>query len=118
MSRALILAVLISTVAGAAIWALSPWLTGHAEPWDGDGIYYAAALAGTGFLTGLFVPKPLWALYIGSVFGQLTYLLLFLPSGPLIAVGLAFLLVWSLLFPAGAYIGARIRRGRRPAPRA
>ena len=31
------------------------------------------------------------------------YLLLFLPLSPLLAVGLALVLLWSLLFTAGAY---------------
>ncbi|WP_181295353.1 hypothetical protein [Pseudomonas sp. Q2-TVG4-2] len=113
MNRSRALAFLIAAFAGAAIWALSPWLTGHAEPWDAGGVYYTAALIGTGLLTGLIVPKPLWALYTGGVFGQFMYLLL-LPSGPLIAVGLVFLLLWSLLFPGGAYLGARVRSSRRP----
>lgn len=113
MNRSRAFAFLIAAFAGAAIWALSPWLTGHAEPWDAGGVYYTAALIGTGLLTGLIVPKPLWALYTGGVFGQFMYLLL-LPSGPLIAVGLVFLLLWSLLFPGGAYLGARVRSSRRP----
>ena len=43
----------------------------------------------------------------GVVVGQVLYLLL--PLSPLLAVGFAFLLLWSLLFLAGAYAGARLR---------
>jgi len=60
-------------------------------------------------LAGFIVPRPRWALYLGVVVGQVLYLLLFLPLSPLLAVGLAFLLLWSLLFLAGAYAGARLR---------
>jgi hypothetical protein len=117
MNRSLILSFVIAALAGAAVWALSPLMTGHSEPWDAGGIYYAAALALAGFLSGVVARKPLWALYVGSFCGQLSYALLFLPSGPLMVVGLFFLLAWSLLFLGGAYAGSRIRSrlGSRPA---
>ena len=60
-----------------------------------------------GVLAGVIVPRPRWALYLGVVVGQVLYLLL--PLSPLLAVGFAFLLLWSLLFLAGAYAGARLR---------
>ncbi|AJE14703.1 hypothetical protein [Stutzerimonas balearica] len=102
-------ALLIASLAGALIWALSPWASGQAEPWDGDGLYYSGALFTAGVLAGFIVPRPLWAQYLGVIVGQVLYLLLFLPIGPLLAVGLVFLLLWSLLFLAGAYAGARLR---------
>lgn len=102
-------ALLIATLAGAGIWALSPWLSGQAEPWDAGGLYYSGTLFVAGVLSGFIVPRPLWALYLGVVFGQALYLLVFLPPSPLLAVGVAFLLIWSLLFLAGAYGGARLR---------
>jgi hypothetical protein len=55
------------------------------------------------------VPKPLWPQYPGAVTGQLAFGLLFLPTGPLILVGVAFLLVWALIFLAGAIAGSRAR---------
>jgi hypothetical protein len=116
MNRSLILPFLVAALAGGGIWALSPLITGHAEPWDASGIYYTAALVLSGFLSGLLAATPLWLLYIGSIFGQVMYLFLFLPSGPLIIVGLVFLLLWSLLFLGGAYMGSRVRGrfGRHP----
>lgn len=102
-------ALLIASLAGVLIWALSPWASGQAEPWDGDGLYYSGALFTAGVLSGFIVPRPLWAQYLGVIVGQVLYLLLFLPIGPLLAVGLVFLLLWSLLFLAGAYAGARLR---------
>ena len=117
MNRSLFFSFLVAALAGAAVWALSPLMTGHAEPWDAESIYYIAALILAGLLSGLIAPKPLWVLYIGSIFGQLLYQLLFLTLGPLIAVGLVFLLVLSLIFLGGAYVGSRVRNrfGNRPA---
>lgn len=108
MSRPWLLPFLIAALAGAAIWALSPLLTGQTEPWDA-GLYYSGALLAAGLLLGVAVPKPLWAHYLGGLVGQALYLLLFLPPSPLMAVGLVFLLVWSLLLLVGACAGARIR---------
>ena len=108
MSRSWVLPFLIAALAGAAIWTLSPLLTGRAEPWDA-GLYYSGALLAAGLLSGVTVPKPLWAHYLGGLVGQALYLLLFLPPSPLMAVGLVFLLVWSLLLLVGACAGARIR---------
>lgn len=108
-ARLVVQALLIASLAGAFIWALSPWASGQAEPWDGDGLYYSGALFTAGVLAGFIVPRPLWAQYLGVIVGQVLYLLLFLPIGPLLAVGLVFLLLWSLLFLAGAYTGARLR---------
>ncbi|WP_312255835.1 hypothetical protein [Stutzerimonas nitrititolerans] len=108
MSRSWVLPFLIAALAGAAIWALSPLITGQAEPWDA-GLYYSGALLAAGLLSGVAVPKPLWAHYLGGIAGQALYLLLFLPSSPLMAVGLVFLLVWSLLLLGGACAGARVR---------
>ncbi|MCZ4128772.1 hypothetical protein [Stutzerimonas balearica] len=107
-ARPVLQALLIASLAGVLIWALSPWASGQAEPWDGDGLYYSGALFTAGVLSGFIVPRPLWVQYLGVIVGQVLYLLLFLPIGPLLAVGLVFLLLWSLLFLAGAYTGARL----------
>lgn len=40
---------------------------------------------------------------------QVLYLLGWLPTGPLLPVGLVFVLLWSLVFLAGAYVGSRAR---------
>ena len=112
MSRSWLLSFMIATFAGATIWLLSPRLTGQAEPWDA-GLYYSGALLAAGLFTAFLAPKPLWATYLGGVFGQGLYLFLYLPPSPLMTVGLAFLLAWSLLLLVGAYAGARLRaRGR------
>lgn len=110
MNRSLIPSFLGAALAGALIWAISPMVTGHAEPWDAGGVYYFAALVLAGLVSGLLAPKSTWMLYLGSIAGQFLYHVLFLPSGPLMFIGLAFLLAWSLIFLAGAYGGSRVRR--------
>ena len=99
----------VAAVLGATIWLLSPWITGHEEPWDADGIFYFGALLATGLIAGVVTPKPLWAHYFGSFIGQLSYGLLFLKVGPLVFVGVVFLLAYCLLFVAAAFAAARIR---------
>ncbi|MGE6688450.1 hypothetical protein ACQKFE_10755 [Stutzerimonas stutzeri] len=109
MKRSVLRSLLLAALAGAAIWGLSPLVTGHVEPWDAGGLYYTLALALGGGLCGSVTPKPLWPLYIGCVAGQILYLLGWLPTGPLLPVGLMFVLLWSLVFLVGAYVGSRAR---------
>ena len=44
-----------------------------------------------GLLLGAVRPRRFWMHYVGVLFGQLIYMLLFLPLGPLIVIGLVFL---------------------------
>ena len=103
------LTILVSAVTSALIWALSPSLTGHREPWDADGLFYVAALVVAGSLAGVFVPKPLWAHYVGAVLGQSAYELLFMRMGPLFVLGVAFLLGYSIIFVVAAAVAAQFR---------
>jgi hypothetical protein len=103
------LTVLVSTASAGSVWALSPLLTGHREPWDTDGINYVVALAVAGFVAASIVPRPLWAHYLGALVGQLGYALLFLPAGPFTVLGAAFLLGYSLIFLAAAALAAFAR---------
>jgi hypothetical protein len=104
-----LLTLVVASVTSAAIWALSSWMTGHHEPWDADGFYYVASLPAAGLVSGAIAPRPLWAHYVGSVAGQAIYELLFLQIGPLFLLGLGFLLGYSILFLAGAFVGSRAR---------
>lgn len=108
--------VLVSAAAGALVWALSPWLTGHVEPWDADGLFYVGALIVAGSVAGAITPRPLWALYAGSLIGQLGYELIFLRLGSLFFLGAAFLLGYAVIFLAAAALAGAIRRrlGSRP----
>ena len=120
MKRSVLRSLFLAALAGAAIWGLSPMVTGHVEPWDAGGLYYTLALALGGGLCGSVTPKPLWPLYVGCVAGQILYLLGWLPTGPLLPVGLVFVLLWSLVFLVGAYVGSRARtrwQARKQQPR-
>ena len=99
----------VAALASASVWALSPVLTGRAEPWDADGFYYVFGLVIAGLLAGLFEPRPLWAHYVGAVVGQLGYELLFLPVGPLFILGAAFVLGYSLVFLISAVLAGTVR---------
>jgi hypothetical protein len=111
------LATLVAAVASALVWAVSPWLVGHYEPWDAGGLFYVAALAVAGALAGLLAPKPLWAHYLGALIGQSCYEVFILGIGPLFVLGAVFLLGYSIVFvvAAGLAIHLRARLQRRTA---
>jgi hypothetical protein len=104
--------ILVSAVASALIWALSPWLTGHREPWDANSLFYIVALVVAGSLAGLLCPKPLWAHYVGAIVGQLGYELLFLRIGPLFVLGAVFLLGYCIIFVIGAAVAGQFLQKR------
>jgi hypothetical protein len=101
---------LSSAVAGAAIWALAPAFTGHTEPWDSDGLYYPLALFAAGIVLGSVGPRAIWAHAVGIVLGQLLYMVIFLPLGPLLLVGIVFLVGYSVLTLGGAGLSAVFRK--------
>jgi hypothetical protein len=87
---------LVSAAPGAAIWRTSPALTGQSEPWDSYSPYYWLALLGSGVVVGLVSTRPLVPATAGFWAGQMGYLLLFLPLGPLVVLGAVFLFGYSL----------------------
>ena len=104
------LAVIVSAVLSAAVWALSIPMTGRNEPSDADSPYYFVALAVAGAVSGAVVPKHLWAHYVGAVLGQAAYELAFLKLGPLFILGLVFLAGYSVIFVVSAAIVASFRK--------
>lgn len=100
---------IIAFISSAAIWVLSPLMTGRQEPWDAEGFYYVAALIVAGLVSGATAPKHLKVHYFGSILGQTLYELLFIPIGGLFPLGLIFLAVYSVLFLGGAYLGSQGR---------
>ena len=110
MKRELAISFLFSFVGGAMVWALSPSLSGQVEPWDATGFYYSVALLMVGLTVGFARPNHVWSHYAGIILGQLTYMLCFLPGGPLIPVGVAILAAYSTIALAGAASGAWFRR--------
>jgi hypothetical protein len=99
---------LAATACAAIVWALSPWLAGHREPWDAESYYYPLALVVAGAIAGYVAPRPLWAHYVGAVVGQIAFQAVVLRIGPQFLLGVAFLLGYSLVFLLGAAIGGRI----------
>jgi len=95
---------------GAAIWAVSPVVTGSAEPWDAESPYYFVSLFVAGAIVGLLCPRHIWPAFLGTVIGQLVYLLVYPPSGPLLPLGVLFLLGYGLLSLLGAVLVSRLRR--------
>jgi hypothetical protein len=112
-----LLAFMVAAVTSALVWAASPWLTGQREPWDADFPFYFVALLVAGAVSGTLAPKPLWAHYLGSFIGQLSYELIFLRIGPLFVLGAMFLLGYCLVFLAAAtlvgYIRLRFKNARK-----
>lgn len=105
-----LLSAVLALVAGAATWWLSPVATGHAEPWDGSGLYYLGALVVGGALAGLATNRPLIPVTLGFATGQTVYGLLALSSGPLWVVGLLFIGFFSLIAGGSGVLAHHVKR--------
>jgi hypothetical protein len=107
-----VLSLALSIAGGAAIWALSPAMTGQAEPWDSGSLYYVTALALLGLALGAMSARPLVILLIalGAWLGQVLYIVLFLPLGPLFVAGLVILAAYLVLPVIGAAVSVLTRR--------
>jgi len=110
MKHRTLITLVVAAALGAAIWFVSPWITGQQEPWDGDVTYYFAALIVTGLIAGVASPKPAWAHYAGNFIGQLGCELFLIKVGPLVLIGVGFLLVSSLIYLAAAVAGAKLKK--------
>ena len=110
------LSFLIGLLVGAAIWLLSPMITGRREPWDAEGGYYAGALIGAGLLGGLLLPRNSRWLVAGIFVGQAVVLLggvvMNPSSGGLWPLGLAFVALYVMLSLLGAMLGSGLRQLR------
>ena len=108
---------LIGLIVGAAIWWLSPLITGRREPWDAGSGYYEGALLGAGVLGGLLLPEhSRWyvaGIFVGQVLVLLGAVLREPSSGGLWPLGVVFLALYSLLALLGATLGSGLRRLRR-----
>ena len=109
-------AFLLGVILGAAIWLLSPWITGRSEPWDAESGYYSGALLAAGAAGGLLLPMHWSSVTLGIFVGQVLVILggvLADPaSGGLWPLGLIFLAGYSVLALIGALLGAFLIRGR------
>jgi peptidoglycan/LPS O-acetylase OafA/YrhL len=107
---------LLGLATGAAIWLLSPLISGRREPWDSEGVYYPGALLVAGLLGGLLLPDHSRSFAVGIFVGQVLVLLggvLTDPSsGGLWPLGVVFLALYSLLALLGTALGSGLRRSR------
>jgi hypothetical protein len=110
LNRNLVINFLSAAGLGVAIWALSFPITKAAEPWDADSSYYVVSLFVAGVVLGLLFPRYFVATFLGIVVGQLGYLMVFLPSGPLLMLGSLFLLGYSLISVFGVVLGSYFRQ--------
>jgi hypothetical protein len=108
--RSRTIAFLFSLVLGAAIWALSKLFTGYVEPWDSGSPYYFIALFVAGALVGWIFPGRVWICFFGLTLGQLIFIVVFLPLGPMLMLGVLFLVSFGLLSLSGAALASSLRR--------
>ena len=110
-------AFLLGIALGVAIWLLSPFITGHREPWDAEAGYYFIALLLAGILGGLVSPEAWGSVAIGIFAGQAVVLVGGVvadpASGGLWPLGLLFLAFYSMLGLVGAAVGMGLSRLRR-----
>ena len=111
MNKDITISLSVSAGFGALIWAISPIITGEIKPWDAESLYYFVSLIVAGLIVGALIPRHVWAVLLGIVVGQLIYMLIFLPLGPLTLLGIIFMAVYGLLSLIGAALAARLRRG-------
>lgn len=95
-----------AAAAGAALWALSPLLTGRREPWDAQLPYYWVGLLVIGMVFARYTKRraALPLVLLGLYLGQVAWGLFALGAGNLLPVGLVALALY--LFPA--WVGARL----------
>jgi hypothetical protein len=109
-------AFVIGAALGAAIWLLSPAVTGRREPWDAAGGYYVGALFGAGLVGGLIAPSHWLGATLGIFAGQALVLLAPVVADPsdggLWPLGLLFLGAASAVALVGACVGAAVGRRR------
>ncbi len=110
MNRTITIQATASALLGSLIWAISPRITGMAEPWDADSPYYPVALLTGGVALGFIWPEKPWIIFLAIWLGQLAYMVLFLPLGPLAVLGVGFLAGFSLVAFAGAALSAAVRK--------
>ncbi|MGQ8367196.1 hypothetical protein [Glaciecola sp. 1036] len=102
---------LISTLLGAAIWFLSPYITGEIEPWDSPYFYYIYALVIAGFIAAIPKDASYSSVYFGVLVGQILYLLT-LSTSALIIVGLIIITICSLLSIIGLFMKRNAYKAR------
>lgn len=76
MSRSslrLLMVIFLGLTLGALIWALSIWVTGYREPFDGSMLYYACTTFLAGAASAMPSPRHWWVALISVYLGQHLY---------------------------------------------
>lgn len=102
---------LVAAALGFSLWAVSPILTGHAEPWDSEQPLYLVYSVLSGLALGWFAPRHLLRIYLGFWIGQIVALATLpgLDRGWLL-LGVMTTAIGSLLVLGAAALGRLIRR--------
>ena len=102
--------VAFGAIAGFFVWAVSPWLTGHKEPWDAESSFYYWYVFAVGVVAGAAIPRWFWACAVGMYIGQASAAILLIRSGPLMPLGFLLMLpLMSGLTLIGSSLGAATR---------
>ena len=110
MNRHVLFSFAVAAGLGAAIWGLSPLVAEAAEPWDAESPYYFISLFVAGGVVGLACPRHILATFLGLIFGEMVYMLVVLPSGPLLPLGVLFMFGYGLVSLLGLFLGSSVRR--------
>ena len=114
--------VLIGFLLGLGIWLIPVTFFGQREPWDGNGPWYAVALAVAGLLLGFLGSGHVFAAVVGVFLGQVVVLLARVISSPetseLWLVGVVLLAGYTFVATGiGALLGTQLRHRLAPVPR-
>ena len=102
---------ILSLLLGAAIWSLANFHGGKFEPWDSENfaVFYFLACAAS-FGLGAVCRERAWVMGFLIIAPMLPVMLILNPDlGPLLFVGLFFLIVLSVPAIVSATLGAAIR---------
>jgi len=104
---------LASAATGALLWTAATLIGGQREPWDSENywsIWLPTALLLSAVLGYLFPERP-WRWPLALMLMQMPVIAILLGAiGPLMAVGFALLVVYSLPGMFTAWLGSRLRR--------
>src|SRR5262245_24922010 len=110
MKNQAVLSFTVAAVTSALVWASSPWLLGHREPWDANFPFYLVALVIAVAVAGALTPNPMCAHYLDSFIGQLEYEIIFWKVGQWFVLGAVFLVGYCLVFVAAASFAGYLRQ--------
>ena len=106
-------ALLSAFVLAYLLMLLSPALFGVLEPWDINGVkfvLYLAILFVIGIISSIVSKCSYWFSILGSIIGQLFYVIINLEGGPLVFIGASFIATYSISTLVGGYLYCKFSR--------